>query len=363
MRRTDKIVWQILALTGPNFINHRVGLYGKCFRIFFIITFIFELIYIALINFCILGTSHYKEGITYLLLPVFCALMWYFAYSRSKEISDVLLKISNYRKKVGLKKSRSYIMTLLIIVLLSPLIMCIFSQIILDLETKSIIYYAFQYEIRSKILRRIILFNGNFVYLVFCVGFPIYLTFCLNILFYRCSDMLFNYNAELQTELRSKANVNIEILKTFFNMTKLMKKLDHAVMHLSFLIVFYSLHAVFSVLLTMSIDVHYKFKTEYLSFEIVYFTFSTIMFVSYAICCSMVPENLITIKSTVREFMNEYAPFVHVTKQNVYYLQRIENEEIVYMSACGLFPLTRSFILSAFGAIFSYGLLVTSLKL
>lgn len=363
MKRKEKILWQILALTGLNFIHHRLGPYGKCFRIFFIITFIFGLTYIALINFCITRSRNYKEGITYLLSPVFCALMWYFAYSRKKEISDVLLKIGNYRKKRDLKKSRSYIMTLTIIILLGPFIMCIFNQMMLDLETDTMIYWTFQYQIRSKIFRRIIIFNGNLIYLIYCIAFPIYLTFCLNILFYRCSEMLFNYNAELQIELRLKANVNLEILKTFFEMTKLMKKLDQAVMNLSFLIVFYNLHAVFSVLLTMSIDGLYKFNTEHLSVVIFYFTFSTVMFVSYVICSSMVPENLIMIKSTVREFMNEYATFVHITKQNVFHLQRIENEEIVYMSACGLFHLTRSFILSAFGAIFSYGLLVTSLKL
>lgn len=363
MKRKDKILWQILALTGLNFTNHRFGLYGQCFRIFFTVIFIFELIYIALINLWMVRSRNYKEGISYFLLPVFCTLLWYFAYSRKKEISEVLLQIGRYRKKDKLKKSRSYIMTLIIIILLSPFILCIFNQIMMDLETQTMIYWTYGYQIRSKILRRIILFNGNFVYLVFCVGFPIYLTFCLNILFYRCSEMLLNYNAQLKIELRTRVNVNIESLKTFFDMTKLMKKLDHAVMHLSFLIVFYSLHGVFSVLLTMSIDGLYKFNTEYLSVVMFYFTFSIIMFLSYTICSSMIPENLIMIKCTVKEFINEYSTIMYITKQNVFYLQRIENEEIIYMSACGLFHLTRNFILSAFGAIFSYGLLITSLKL
>lgn len=77
----------------------------------------------------------------------------------------------------------------------------------------------------------------------------------------------------------------------------------------------------------------------------------------------MIPLNVIRIKNDVREFLNKYGYDNYKNKQCMYYLKRIENEEVVYVSVCGLFHLTRNVLLTALGAVLTYGLLITNLNI
>lgn len=174
MIKRDKILWQILALTGLNFINHRFKLHEKCLRLLFIITFPISLIYIALMNLWVLRHNHYKNGIAYLLLPIFCALMWYFAYSRKQVISDVLLQIYRYRKRFNnIKETNSYIMPFTIIIFLSPYVMCIICQVTMNIEMENMHFWTFEFEVQSIIWKRVILLNGSILYCVFLYLFSI----------------------------------------------------------------------------------------------------------------------------------------------------------------------------------------------
>ena len=364
MMQKDKILWQVLAITGLNFIRYRFGPCGNFFRKFFMFFFPLELIYIASLSLGLFRKKHFKEGTTLLLLPLFCALMWYFAYSRKKEISDVLVQIYNCIKKCKDSKiSQCYIIPLLFIILVLPFIKCVIDQFVIDVEEETLSYWTFDYQIQNKFFRRMFLFHGSIIYLIFCLGFPFYLTFCLNILFYRCSQILSSYNTELAIQLLTKLNLNVDIFKVFFNMLKLLKKLNQEVVNLSFLIVFYSFGGIFVALLTVTIDSELQFNIAYKGFVILYFSLSITIFMSYVICSSLIPENLNKIKNVVKEFINEYGSYKFISKQNMFYLQRIESEETLFISACGVFNLSRSILFSALGSVLTYGLLIIGLKI
>lgn len=364
MIKRDKVLWQILALTGLNFINHRFRLHEKCFRIFFLITFPVSLIYYALLNLWIIRIKHYKDGIAHLLQPVLSALIWYFAYSRKKVISDVLLQIYRYRKRYkNINEKQPYIMPLTITILSSPYLMCIICQIIVDIEMETLKFWTFAFEVHSIIWKRVILLNGQILYSIFCIGFPFYLSFCLSVLFYRCAEMLSNYNIVLQIHLLTETNKNIEIFKIFFDIVKLLNKLNHAVTNLSLLIIVYGIEGIFHVLLNLNFHDELLFNIEYITSLLYYSMSSSVMFLSYTLCCSMIPENLMRIKNSAREFLNKYGYDQSITRESMFYLKRIESEKVVYISAGGLFRLTRSVILSGLGAVLSYGLLIIGLNM
>lgn len=207
--------------------------------------------------------------------------------------------------------------------------------------------------------KRIYIFYGQFVYFVICNCFPFYLTFSLCILFCRCSEVLLNYNTALQIQLQTRANKNIEILKIFFDIVTLVRKLNQTLYSLSFLIVSYSLQGIFNILLKFSLDKIYKSS---LIMSIYLFACSIVMIIAYTLCGLMIPKNFMRIRETVREFLNRYGYRPFVTKQNMFLLKRMESEEIVYISVCELFPLTRGFILSALGTVLTYGLLIINLQ-
>lgn len=290
--------------------------------------------------------------------------MWYFANSRRKHISNALFQTYYYQKRYyALKKRSSCIISLMIIIILSsPFLACIFTQIIVDFETENMIFWTLHFEIHNMIWKRIVLFNAHFAYFFSCVCFPFYLTFSLSVLLYRCSEVLNNYNAALQFQLQTKANENIEILENFFGIIMFVQNINEVLSILSFLIVAYSLQGVFSVLLTPSLDKIYISNLVYIIAVIYNFICSIVMIIAYTICSSMIPKEFTKIRKTAREFTNKRGYSHGVTKQNIFYLKRIESEKVVYISVCELFPLTRSFILSALGTILTYGLLVANLK-
>lgn len=365
MINRDKILWQVLAITGLNFVRQRFGLYGKFFRFFFLITFSFSFIYVTSANMQLIKHKFYKRAIAYLLFPLYSALMWYVAYCRRNKISDVLVQIYYYRKQFSSLNQRRHsckIPFMITIIPLSPYLVCSIIQLMENFETINMSYWTFEFEVHSIMWKRIILFNGNFMYFFICICFPFYLTFSLCALFYRCSEALSGYNTVLQIQLRTRANENIEILKMFFDIVKVAQKLNHAVTGLSFLIVCYSLQGIFTVLLTISLNDIYNNRPVYRIVVMYYFLCSTVMILSYTICSSMISGKLTRIRKAARDFMNSCGYDHFVSKQNLFYLKRIESEEIVYLSACELFYLTRSFMLSAFGAILTYGLLITNLK-
>ena len=74
----------------------------------------------------------------------------------------------------------------------------------------------------------------------------------------------------------------------------------------------------------------------------------------------MIPENLNKIRQTAREKINEQVfNLCAWIPQNIFLcLRRIETEKLVYISVFGALRLTKSFILSAVGSIFTYDLLI-----
>lgn len=87
-----------------------------------------------------------------------------------------------------------------------------------------------------------------------------------------------------------------------------------------------------------------------------------VMFVSFTISSSKIPENLQEVRATVRDIVNGYGYSHTISQQNLFYLKRIENEDIVYISVCGIFYVTRSYNFSALGLLFTYGLLLANLN-
>ena len=201
----DKIAWRVLAITGLNFVNYRFGRFENYFRNFFMIYAPLQLIYLAMINLWLIKDFNFTAGVTYFSLPLFSVLMWLIANCRTKEISGVLQQIYVCRMKCrSIKKSQSFIIPFLLIMFLLPFIKCIIDQIIIDIEDPALSYWTLYYQTQSKILKRILQFNGSFVYSLFCNDFPFHLAFCILILFYRCSKILSSYNTTLQSRLHTK---------------------------------------------------------------------------------------------------------------------------------------------------------------
>ena len=364
MENKDKFLWYVLALIGLNFFNHRLGLHAKCLRILLMILCSFLFVYLVL--FCLLRITkkRYKEGLSFLLLPINCALIWYFMHSRKKEFSVVLLQIYSFYENFKTSKKHSQcIIPLIIITLILPYVICILCQIFVNLEIEILSDLTFDYQIRSVTWKRIIIFFQNLAFSIFCICFPFYITFSFSVLFHRCSDILLGYDRVLKRDLKRKANKKCKTLEAFFDITNAVRNLNEQLKNVSLFIIFYGLHGVFSAILRLSLNKFQSYDYGYAMMVIYHFSCSILIAFSYTVWGSRISENMMKVKRTATEFLNDYTFGHHASQQNIYYLKRIENEEVVYFSVCGLFCLTKGFLLSALGAILTYGLLIINLNL
>lgn len=95
----DIVLWRILAITGLDFINYRLRhtVREKCFHILFIIGFFVTLTYLVAVALSSVWKHGYKESLLYVLSPINSGLLWYFAYSRKRAISNVVMETYRYR--------------------------------------------------------------------------------------------------------------------------------------------------------------------------------------------------------------------------------------------------------------------------
>ncbi|GFQ83055.1 uncharacterized protein TNCT_193671 [Trichonephila clavata] len=88
-----------------------------------------------------------------------------------------------------------------------------------------------------------------------------------------------------------------------------------------------------------------------------------VIVVSITVCSSSIPEYLSKIKITVGSLLDNEM-FRNINKgKDLTLFKRIERKKVIYMSAYDMVYFKKSFLLSAFGVLFSYGLLVVNLNL
>ncbi|GFQ83064.1 hypothetical protein TNCT_193721 [Trichonephila clavata] len=75
---------------------------------------------------------------------------------------------------------------------------------------------------------------------------------------------------------------------------------------------------------------------------------------------SKIPESMSKIKATVEVMLDENKFHDSDEKKAQFLLKRIEKKSIIYLSVCGMVDLKRSFLLSAFGTLFTYGILISA---
>lgn len=365
--KPDVILWRILAIAGLNFVDYKLGFIEKCMRIFFMVGFPLSLTYFVAISWFLLQNNRrYKEAITYLLSPIYSGLLWYFAYSRKRAISNLVMEAYHYRKLycVSIKPFRHIIIFLIFVLFVLHWFICILELIFRDFQTISMGFWTFGYEIRNKNWKILLKLCLDFADIAFISDFPYYITICACILFFRCSEILLEYKKLLRIHLRTKNVKRIEdLLAMFFWITKFLRKLSNTFSHIAFTIIVYNLKTIFAQILTISNGFMYTTNIWYMIITLYNVTRTVVTIVSFTVCSSMIPERLLEIRTFIRDILNGFDYNKLISKRSLHFLRRIENQDIVYISACGVLSVNRNFILSAIGLMLTYGIVILDLKI
>ncbi|GFS99966.1 uncharacterized protein NPIL_589561 [Nephila pilipes] len=86
-----------------------------------------------------------------------------------------------------------------------------------------------------------------------------------------------------------------------------------------------------------------------------------VIITSLTLCSSKVPENMLKIKKTFGELIEKYQLMKNSEKE-IYFLERLEKRDVIYLTAWDIIYFKKSFLLSAFGSVFTYGLIIVHLR-
>lgn len=206
MKKSEIILWRILAITGLNFFNYKLGHISNYFRILFLVSFPFSLSYYLATTLYNVRKDNYKEVIAAFLIPAYSGLLWCFAYSRKQAISNVVLEVYRFRiyDTESSKKIHCTMISLIIIIPALYFFMFIFNQIMTDFDTYDTKIFTFGFKIQNKILKRFLSFYLHIADIFFVSGFIFYLTMCMCVLFHRCSEILSKYKKLIRIHLQKE---------------------------------------------------------------------------------------------------------------------------------------------------------------
>ena len=356
----DKLLWCILAIIGINLSNYRLSRREKFLSLFIIVlNCILALHWVSATMFFIISHRAF-DHLPYLSLIVQIALTIGFLNAKKNRITHIVQKLYIYRKEYINEDNRSYMTNILIIIMIfSPVLISVFLLTSVPQPKLKVDFWSFKSQIEGNFYRDSFLFYCYFIHYASGV-MVLFVTFSLCTIFYRWGEVLNSYNMLLKLHLREKTQMKtVEILKDFFNIVDTLQKLDLAVSYPSFFIIFYALGMVFLSLyaIVLSRKVFLEEPAYFVEFTFNGLCGFLIVFM-YSLSSSVIPQRIVEIKKTAKKYINRLGENSLHFQLLTFYLRRIEMEDTVYISACGLFYFTRQFILTAIGVTLTYDLLI-----
>lgn len=350
----ETFLWHILTIIGLNVTGIHLKSAVKCFFVFIRVFFFILAIYVRLWYGIHIRRSVEKfYNISYFVLT--CFIIGTF-WKKRKQISRTLLHLRKYQTQYQAKDIYLvHFANIISVLMLARPFWMAFAKEIIEKSTDSS-QILVQNETCNLILNVILRF-GKYIAIDFPNSLPVLLSVALSITFYRWSMVLDIYEHVLR-QLRATEN-NSEFLEDFFSIHKCLRRVSKSLSLISFLIIFHSMTILFVTLhfaITRSTEL---FSSAFVTVQIfLQFISGALTLTSYTFCAGRIPESLQNIKETARELFVVYGGKNCLPKNVLFYLERMEREDVVYISAYGLFNITKGFILSAVGVTLTYDLLI-----
>ncbi|GBN58832.1 hypothetical protein AVEN_122493-1 [Araneus ventricosus] len=221
------------------------------------------------------------------------------------------------------------------------------------------IYWTYRQKIDKNKYRFVVGWFGTYAFHVVCMEYPCIITFSMSILMQQCEGILLQFQKNIKNAKFSTPAQYYRMLNDYNTIEDKILLLQAIMSKPLFLILsigFLSFYSSFMAFFLVEYDAYDL--TEVVSNC---FTATTII-VSVTIYRSRIPERILEIKRTIRSVIDEQKAANQMIEREISALVRIEQKEVVHLTACGLVYLERTFLLSAFGTVFTYGLLISNLK-
>lgn len=305
--------------------------------------------------------SEHIAEIAYFLILLQMVSISYILNKEKKNISIIISKLYSYKNLYmrGVKKSR-LTNPFTITIILSPAVISLIITISGSFQIP--VFWTFNYEIHNNNIIYVLTFYGNLVYYTCNIVIAL-VTFSLCVTFYRWGEILKSYNKLLNVYLKEETfHKTTILLKEFFNIVKILEKTNQVFTYPSFIVISYGLEMIFLVFYKFFLKREKMFKLENVAEVIFDCVCGFLTVICYSICSATIPETLIEIRKTAKYHITKLGNAPRIPRNVLFYLKRIEKENVIYISPAGMFSLTRQFILTAIGATLTYDLLIINFK-
>lgn len=355
----EKLLWNILSLWGINFNGTIPGIYGKLAKIIFIAIFHLSLLNITLCSIfsTIKEKTSIKACITYFLVTFHCFVMWSILFIRQKNIRNNLIQLQKYRTYFNITINKYFVFLINVISFIILLMTWGISVLpyTIGIVPANMSHWTYG---RTFYGSRTISILMDVAYQIDTFCFPLIVSLSLSIVFYRWAELLCYYNKSLNQIL--SANIcpeNLDTLKVYFHLLKHLRTLNQVISSLSLLVISLSFEFIFIVMIDFTAVKGEKY------YEIIpNFICGLGVFIFFTVSASSIPDNQKIIRITAGELIQEVSSSKSETKF-LFLLKRIEDMPLVQICPFGMFNVTKSFILSAVGTIFTYELLLVNLNM
>ncbi|KAF8766422.1 hypothetical protein HNY73_019487 [Argiope bruennichi] len=321
--------------------------------------YVFEFYLISI--FIVYGIQHedFRVAFLFTLLTVSSFVLWHSVLRQKKNLL-ILIQMLKSRKFL-LKKNLNGNWTralnwISFAVFVSPIFLSIL-HVSTTFEIHASDYYVYGYKNMEGRLEFLLCVMGAYGQYALFVKHPLLIILSLCVLINISGLLLFQYDRNLKR--LSSSDHSVSFFKEFLKIIELIHFLKNIVTNSLFI-------ALLIGFLSVYMAIEYGLNTtSYLSIYTVEASSSVLtgilILCSVTVCSSKIPEFMSCIKTTAEFLIDQKLSDSISQRTEFLYLKRIEEKSIVHLSACGIINLRRRFLVSAFGALFTYGILISGL--
>ncbi|GBN83768.1 hypothetical protein AVEN_116946-1 [Araneus ventricosus] len=220
--------------------------------------------------------------------------------------------------------------------------------------------WTFGQTIGNPMCQKVVIFIGLHIYITVSIEFLCDTILSICGLIKHCRQYILKYSNNLKSlDFNTLSNKHVGILKDYNIMEKNILHLKEILSVPSFLILaccFFNLY----------VALNYGLEEDRLSDIIIEFVASVFVGIAgitlMVIYSSQIPENMMKIKAAAGHLIEKYQLSVFNGGKVYCTLDRIEKKEVIFLTACGVVDFKKSFLLTASGALLTYGLLIIQWK-
>ncbi|GFQ83060.1 uncharacterized protein TNCT_193691 [Trichonephila clavata] len=303
-----------------------------------------------------------KLGLAYIFIDILSLTLWYSLHNKRKNLRLLILFL-NTRRNICPSVDKNYHRWINIFVL-GNVIATILFAVVFACFTQGVDGAAEFWTLGSKFSNKkyetILNFIGGYAYYLVYSEYPISFTLSTCKLVYRYGLVLQQYNEDIKNLNYSSITAKcFEIANRYTAIEQNIHLLKDTLSFSLFLMLvsgFFNIYTALSYILTYDVPLHICAELSSNACT------GAMIIILLTIYCSRIPEYMMAIKGSVGSVIDKNQMHNLNLVGEVRFLTRIENKDIVYLSAGGMINFTKSFLLPAFGTILTYSILIVKLE-